>query len=132
MVGGNLAAETGDELACRFRAVVVAARRGARGAAECVSPALARRVTALADPAPFAFGAAADLVDFAVGASRVAGMLGAEAPEDAGLGLVVAPATDGARVGGGVARARAARAAASLCSPAWTPPRRRRGAWRSR
>ena len=96
VVGGNLAAETGDELACRFRAVVVAARRGARGAAECVSPALARRVTALADPAPFAFGAAADLVDFAVGASRVAGMLGAEAPEDAGLGLVVAPATDGA------------------------------------
>ena len=69
MVGGNLAAETGDELACRFRAVVVAARRGARGAAEGVSPALARRVTALADPAPFAFGAAADLVDFA-GAPR--------------------------------------------------------------
>ena len=97
VVGGALAAEPEDERACRFRAVVVAARRGARGAAECASPALAQRVTALAGPAPFAFGVAADLVDFAVGASRVAGMLGAAAPEDAGLGLVVAPATDGAR-----------------------------------
>ena len=107
VVGGDLA-ETSTDRACRFRAVVVAARRGADGGAECASPALARRVTALSGPAPFAFGAAADLVDFAVGAARVAGMLGAEAPRDAGLGLLVAPATDGA-------------AAMSIASPA--PPR---------
>ena len=112
VVGGDLAETEKTDRACRFRAVVVAARRGADGGAECASPALARRVTALSGPAPFAFGTAADLVDFAVGTARVAGMLGAEAPRDAGLfspqKLLVAPATDGA-------------AAMSTASPA--PPR---------
>ena len=100
--GGSLVAVAGggitagkDGGACRFRTTVVASRANAgvapdtESGLECVSPALARRVSGTSNQN-------LDLVDFAVSASLVSGMLGSCTPVHGRKGLVIAPSTRGA------------------------------------